>query len=231
MKIQVLGVGGAFSPKLGNSSFIIWDKSDKKEKGLLIDCGYTVFPMLQIHNLLDKISRVFITHFHGDHAGSLDTLLQYRRFVLGERTKLIGIATTMSYLQNIDSAYDSEIDEYFEQDVFEAALTLVTPHCMGTDNTTFLYEGLLISGDTIVSLLEHDVARRPTTKVIFHDVDFSNRSPVHASYDKLREASSEIKAKTWLYHYKEGDYHMYKDQVNKDGFAGILRKGQILGVE
>ena len=61
MRIQVIGCGGAFSPEIGNSSIIIWDGTGK---GFLIDCGYTVYPLLKKKNRGDPslTSIVFLSH-------------------------------------------------------------------------------------------------------------------------------------------------------------------------
>lgn len=81
MKLEFLGRGGAFFVEEGNTSaFFIEDKTL-----FLIDCGETVFSKIVQTNLLAKnqIKEVFcfITHMHGDHVGSLSSLIYYCTYV------------------------------------------------------------------------------------------------------------------------------------------------------
>jgi ribonuclease BN (tRNA processing enzyme) len=60
--------------------------------------------------------------------------------------------------------------------------------------------------------------------LIFHDCETINTSEVHAHYDFLNETlQAPIKKKTWLYHTQQS---AQPDAV-KDGFLGIVEKGQI----
>ena len=108
MRIQVLGVGGAFSPEIGNSSIIIWDNNS----GFLIDCGYNIYPILKQKSLISKIKKVFITHRHGDHIGSLDTFLYHKRFILNQKVTFFDLSQHMEYLKMIDPAFEKDAEEY-----------------------------------------------------------------------------------------------------------------------
>lgn len=59
--------------------------------------------------------------------------------------------------------------------------------------------------------------------IIFHDCDMTNHAKVHPPYDFLAKMPSDIKEKTWLYHC--GDE--FTQNVKKDGFAGVVKKGQV----
>ena len=73
--LQFLGIGGAFSVDLGNTSAFY-----KKENELfLLDCGEDVFGNILKNHLLERVTKIniLITHFHSDHVGSLGTLVFY----------------------------------------------------------------------------------------------------------------------------------------------------------
>ena len=228
MKIQALGVGGAFSPQLGNSSFIIWN--DKKTDGTLVDCGSSVFAILESNQLIDKINTVFITHLHSDHAGSLDTFLQYRRFVSKKKTRVLELPRVLKYLREIDPGYEDNLREYFDMTPANYEWdSYMVKHCPNMEARALGTKDILISGDTDSSLLSITAATAKKTKVIFHDVSFKKRpskDDVHAHYLDLVRAKDSVKAKTWLYHYNYGDFSEYSTQVKRDGFAGLLMTGQ-----
>ena len=71
MEVEFIGVGEAFDCNNSNTSIFV--KSDTK---LLIDCGFTVFHAFsKCYNDADYLDAVYISHFHGDHVGSLPALL------------------------------------------------------------------------------------------------------------------------------------------------------------
>lgn len=73
MEIEFIGVGEAFEPQLGNSSFLL-----KANSFFMIDCGYGVprnlFERKYESNAIDAI---YLTHFHADHLFGLPALLSY----------------------------------------------------------------------------------------------------------------------------------------------------------
>lgn len=79
--LKFIGTGSAFNSKLGNTSAYY------KENGnlLLIDCGETVFGRILDLNLLEDVNNVYIaiTHTHGDHIGSLGSLVLYLNIMKG----------------------------------------------------------------------------------------------------------------------------------------------------
>lgn len=222
-KLQVLGVGGAFSPEIGNSSIVIWEKSGGK--GLLIDCGYTVYPILKEKKLIDRIDKVFITHRHGDHIGSLDTFLYHKRYLNKQKVKFYGVTDHMEYLKSIDPSFEKDYEEYFEED--KAPIQIIpVKHSEGVPSYAFFNFGLLYSGDTSESLLDTPEAR--DAKVILHEVTFNDAVNVHTQFNSLARAPDDIKRKTWLYHYNLGDDSQFASKVAQHGFRGFLRQGQTL---
>ena len=81
MKIKILGSGSAFDIEKTNSSFLVDDK--------LVDWGYNVFTKLRKENI--DVDKVFITHTHFDHIGSLETLAYYNFFIRKIKTKYMQI--------------------------------------------------------------------------------------------------------------------------------------------
>jgi len=222
MRIQVLGCGGAFSPEIGNSSIILWDG---KGKGFLIDCGYTVYPLLKKKNLIDKIDRVFITHRHGDHIGSLDTFLYHKRFMFNQKVTFYGLSDHLPYLKTIDPGFENDAEAYFKLGD-EGIKTMSVKHCDGMACEAFYNFGLLYSGDTAESLLETPQAR--DAKIILHEVTFNESVSVHAPFNVLARAAVEVKKKTWLYHYNVGEDKEFESKVRQHGFAGLLTQDQML---
>lgn len=77
--LKFLGRGNAFNVTEGNTSAYIKNGTHL----FLIDCGETVFEKLIKLKLLEDIESIdiVITHLHGDHVGSLSTLVFYLHFV------------------------------------------------------------------------------------------------------------------------------------------------------
>lgn len=79
-----LGIGSFDNTKLGNTSCYI----RRGNSLFLVDCGYDVFEKIKkviddsesSEKPIDNI-RIMITHLHGDHCGSLSTLIEYCYYV------------------------------------------------------------------------------------------------------------------------------------------------------
>ncbi len=73
--LSFIGIGGAFSTKMGNCSAYLREK----DYMLLIDCGENIFEKIIERELLKNINKIdiILTHFHSDHIGSLGSLLFY----------------------------------------------------------------------------------------------------------------------------------------------------------
>lgn len=85
MKLNFLGCGAAFNPKFGNNSAFFTDNDEL----FLIDCGELVFCKIIDDLKKYKFINVMITHTHGDHIGSLASLILYCKFVLGISVRII----------------------------------------------------------------------------------------------------------------------------------------------
>lgn len=80
MKLHVLGSGGAFSDKFGNTQFYI--ENEYPETSLLFDCGISHMENT-LHCNFDrsKIQNIFISHLHDDHVAGLGTLALMHYFM------------------------------------------------------------------------------------------------------------------------------------------------------
>ena len=87
----------------------------------------------------------------------------------------------------------------------------------------------LITGD--VKNCDNLLERYKKAKVIFHDCEFANYSNgVHTQYHELLSLPSNIRNKTYLYHYILPDNISF-DELNKtvkeDGFKGLVDRGYV----
>lgn len=224
-KIEVVGCGGAFSPELGNSSFLLW--RDKGFSGaILFDCGGDVFAKLKNKGYLEAIDTVVVSHFHGDHAGSLDTLIYWNFFVMKRKLKIYSDAFDIyKYLSAIDK---NLLDMIFVSSLDQECLLRRTEHVCGMNCYYAQIYNVLISGDTRVPVIG-----MITSDVVLHEVCFGPKyeGMVHTHFDDLiTEVPKDIRKKYWLYHYNVGDVEKYNDMVVVNGFAGLLVPWQMISL-
>jgi ribonuclease BN (tRNA processing enzyme) len=87
MDIRFLGIGSAFNPGMENTNgFFV-----QGEEFYIIDCGESAFGKLWNHPDLKAASRITaaITHLHGDHVGSLASLISYCHYVLRKTIRVL----------------------------------------------------------------------------------------------------------------------------------------------
>lgn len=109
MKVKAifLGVGEAFDENHPNTSIFIEDL------GLLLDCGFLSVQSLWKSGLQGKVSAVFLSHFHADHAFGIPPLLmrcieEKRR----EPLKIIGAKGIEKHVRALaELAYPGYIDK------------------------------------------------------------------------------------------------------------------------
>lgn len=103
MKLEFIGVGEAFEPKLGNASYLL-----HSETKLLVDCGYAV-----PRNFFSKgyppdfVDAIYITHFHADHFFGIPALVtRWHEDGRKKPLRIIGQPGTETHInQAIDLGY------------------------------------------------------------------------------------------------------------------------------
>ncbi len=213
MELEVLGTNSAFVKNGVNNSFILWRSADD---GILLDCGYSVFQELRNKDYAGKVNTVLLSHQHQDHAGSAVTLVEYRNNVLGKKTAVGGAWEKL--LQTADGIHAAEMT----QPPTIKLETFTVPHAKGLECLAlFIENSLLYSGDSAVSILDTTQARQ--AKMIIHDVSLTGGAIV--KIDELGKAAPEIKAKTYVSHYRPQDYEELCRRAAKAGLAGVLQPG------
>lgn len=87
MEMKFLGKGSAFYPIYGNTGAYFF----KGNRLYLLDCGESMYGILQERGILDKAEQVYVllTHLHADHVGSLGSLISYFYCVLKRPVSVI----------------------------------------------------------------------------------------------------------------------------------------------
>lgn len=215
MRIQFLGVGSRFNNEMGNPSMILWGQGN----GFLINCGYTVFPILKKANLLNRVDKLFITNKESENAGSLDSFLNYRKDVIQQKTRFFGIIDHLDYLMEINENYGKNRKEFFIFDSETKIQTIPVSYKKGVMTQAFFNFGLLYSGNTSESLLETPQAR--DAKVIIHHVSFDDLSDSEVPFSVLARAPEVVRKKTFLIGYTKSDLDLNYSKVMQFGFAGF----------
>ena len=85
MELQFLGTGAGMPSKMRNTSALIMNLAAEGHGYWLFDCGEATQHQI-LHTSLKprKISKIFITHLHGDHIFGLPGLLSSRSFLGGD---------------------------------------------------------------------------------------------------------------------------------------------------
>lgn len=209
MQIKFLGTGGAFDFAKGNASAIVTLDSDTN---ILIDCGFSTLKELADKDLMKTIDYILVTHLHGDHIGSLPTLLPYVAFRLQKEIPKIIVP---------DEAFETELHQFFTA-TYEAERASYVPmaefpelgyidtsnqHLEGmrsfayyfTNGTHLIYySGDIGNADTAQKFLAD---RTESNIQVFHETTPRLDVPVHASYKEVEE--------------KLGDYDTYAYHIDK----------------
>lgn len=227
MKIEVIGVGEAFSPELGTSSVLVWNEDETE--AVLMDCGNSVLRDLRVteintgRDIISKIGTVFVSHMHGDHVGCIGTMLQYRFFVLKKKTKLAGV-DVMSLL-NLMAAGVVKDGGYAGVD--ERIICIPTVHSQEMPSCAGFFNGVLWTGDTMYSLLDTPEAR--AAKIIIHDTNLTGGA--HTNVADFEKAAADVREKTWIIHYSRAMKPELERAAERLGLGGVLRQGQVVKVK
>jgi phosphoribosyl 1,2-cyclic phosphodiesterase len=149
MILKFLGRGSAFNVEEGNTSAYI--KEDNKL--LLIDCGENIFERILKKKILDNVNEIhiLITHLHGDHIGSLSSLIYYCYFMKHIKPKV--------YFPNTDLYFFLKLQghkEHVEYDFIEmqedtcCGICRVSPFSARHKNGIDAFSYLLFIKDNII---------------------------------------------------------------------------------
>jgi len=199
LSIKFIGTGGVFDYELGNSSAIV----QLRDKKILVDCGYTVFPQLVKKNLLDDIDYLLLTHLHGDHAGSLHAAILHWTNVRKRNIKLIYPTDKykellISYLKIFLVNVERYIDFVPMSDVCGVgAIDTQGFHVEGVQSFAYYFELgeqlIYYSGDLGDINVTLDFLRSVKNKdiTVFHEVVFIQRKE-HVYYKELETMAKEF---------------------------------------
>ena len=192
MKLNFIGIGGAFNTQLGNNCAYI--KED--DKILFIDIGLDTFDKIVKYQLLANIKEVYvlITHLHGDHVGGLPTFIQYVYYGFGITTKIVN--NSESFTNNLKTlleitAVKNEKHEYIDLDElpfsFKVSLKL-TSHVPFLECYSIEFEAknnkiLYTSDSNDIGYIKEKINDR-TFGTIYTEV--GENSPVHVEYEELK---------------------------------------------
>ncbi|MDR1691232.1 MAG: MBL fold metallo-hydrolase [Rickettsiales bacterium] len=216
MKIQIIGSESAFDGL--NTSFFFKDDADR---GVLVDCGFTVYPEINRLGILQNVNVILISHLHSDHVGSLATTLMARKKA-GHPIK-VGGADISQFIKVVENRVDAY--EVLPADDPLNIKTITTDHISGIMQNQALYiaDKILYSGDVKDSLLDTDYAK--DAKIILHEVAL-NTPIAHVKLEELAKADPAIKAKTWLIHIPVQEREEITRLATEYGFAGVCYNGQ-----
>ena len=243
MVIEFLGVGSGLSPALGNNNILL--TTDKSDRQVLIDCGFSTPPELSKRSDLNKITDIAITHLHSDHIGGLE-LMGFTSFYVfrnmpnprkitlhlpNEQMKTdlwhclergmesAQTAETGYFTAELETYFDVSIGEEINIEGYDTIKFEKTEHVKDMDAySIWLTDSCYYSSDTI-KLPPQDA------EIIFQDCQlFDTPTSVHTSFTQLNEGmGTEQKSKTWLMHYGFNA----NDIVPEDhGFKGFVKRFQ-----
>ncbi|MBQ8081000.1 MAG: MBL fold metallo-hydrolase [Clostridia bacterium] len=228
MQLHFLGRGAAFNPLEGNNSAYIMEN----DRLLLIDCGETVFETLVKKGILEKAKTidVLISHLHGDHCGSIGTLVLYAAERLriplnlvppdepAYREQIVALLRLLGCREGMyEIILDRELTGYAS---FDSVRYVRTGHAPGMLCHSFVFEtpegGVFYSADTNdVAPLQAFLREHPTPEHIYLEAAYPAAS-VHLSLDVLDDVvPSALRSVTSLMHIGS---QLCMDQAIQRGF-------------
>ena len=222
MKLEIIGADSAFNGL--NTSFFFRDDANR---GVLVDCGFTVFPELIRRDMAKDVDVVLISHMHADHTGSLCTLGVWMRTRQGRKI-IVGGGMDIGELFRVQGVLPDDFIALPADDALNVK-TIKTGHipAYGYNNALFIADRILYSGDTNESVLDTEYAR--TAQIIIHETALSTPA-VHTALELLNQAAPDIKAKTWLTHIPTSERPEIERLAAEMGFAGVCQNGQMIQV-
>lgn len=214
VELKFLGRGGAFLPTEGNTSAYI------KDEGILylFDCGETVFSKIMEKELLSDVKeiRVFISHLHADHVGSLSTLIYYCFYKLKMvlhvyclDTKILTLLEIQGHLGKEFIFHDLSEKEPYEYHIINDDFAFMynkTYHgSMLASSFTIYYKSntIFYSGDSALKSKEwiNVLLVQEQAKALYLDTSLYSNEEMHASIHTLaNHISPEFRDRVWCMH-------------------------------
>lgn len=231
MNLNFLGRGSAFNTKEGNTSAYFIEDNNL----FLIDCGESVFNILQENDLLNYQYNIIITHTHSDHIGSLGTLISKLFYTYQIKANII-VPLNKEHLTNLlnvlkafgcnDSMYniiiDKEVDNKFK--AFKSIRLIETKHVKDLVSFGILFEindGIIYySGDTNdLELIKNIVNNNIINKLYVDTSSIDYPENVHLYINLLKEIiPEELKSKVYCMHLDSDDCFKLIDEF---GFNAV----------
>ena len=205
MNIKFLGTGGAFDFEKGTAAAIV----EVAGKKILIDCGFSTILKLAEKDLAKDIDYILVTHLHGDHVGSLPTLLAYIFHKLGKSVPKIIVPSDVfqSEVQKyLETTYEGKRGDYISIIAFPEIgfIETTNQHVEGMtsfsyyfveDDQLIYYSGDIGNADVAKDFLD---TRKESGIRVFHETSPRTDITVHASYIEVQEKLSSYE--TYVYH-------------------------------
>lgn len=222
MKLEIIGAYSAFVKTGTTTSMVVWTDDGK---GILLDCGYSVFQRLCDLGYTQKIGTILLSHMHQDHCGSAVTLLEYNYFMNNHPMAIGGVSWDRLLQLCEGEGYESKITELPDTIKVE---TFEVPHAKNMEcKAIMVNDSVLYSGDTAISILDTSQAKK--AKIIIHDAGLQPNH-LHASISMLSDAPAEIKAKTYFIHYLPQNYEGIAAKAKELGFGGVVKSGDVFEI-
>jgi len=205
MNIKFLGTGGAFDFEKGTAAAIV----NVAGKNILIDCGFSTILKLTEKDLAKNIDYILVTHLHGDHVGSLPTLLAYIFHKLGKPVPKIIIpkSSFQTEIQNyLEATYEGHRGEYISIEEFPNVgfVETTNQHVVGMTSFAYYFSEndhlIYYSGDIgNADVAKNFLAGRTERRIqVFHETTPRTDISVHASYTEVQEKLQSYE--TYVYH-------------------------------
>ncbi len=225
MKVNVLGTGGAFDVREGNSSFVVYHEKLR----ILVDCGYDTYPALMCNGMANAIDMVCVTHCHDDHIGSLSAFIYYRFYVLKQITPIVTTYSTAVDLQGIFARMGMAVNREYsflhvgQRPEFIKLIQTTNSHVQNMPSCAVNFaDKLVISGDTGINLIERNpdvfnaVVKNGAT--LFHDAAAID-TPVHCHYSTFLGIPEHIRDRIYLYHHSA----LNRAKIQEHGLKTLTR--------